>query len=92
LEANIPVYQTWGWDFGASHPFSFIGSSHILERLKSASKLLLRFRKSPARCTVQQFDKSKETQLSISVPNPIMENSMNRNRRAKAEFLKNEID
>jgi hypothetical protein len=41
---------------------------------------------------MQQFDKSKETQLSISVPNPIMENSMNRNRRAKAEFLKNEID
>jgi hypothetical protein len=49
------------------------GYSHLpLGANKSASKLLLSFGKNPARCPTQQFDKSKETQLSIGVPNPIM--------------------
>lgn len=40
-------------------------------------RVLLRFRKRPARDTVQQLDKPKETQLSIRVSNPVMKNSMN---------------
>lgn len=42
-----------------------------------ARRVLLRFRKRPARDTVQQLDKPKETQLSIRVSNPVMKNSMN---------------
>jgi hypothetical protein len=53
-----------------------------------ATKLLLSFCKGPARYTMQQFDKPKEAQLSISMPNPIVKNSVNRHRRAEAKFLK----
>ncbi|KAK6152717.1 hypothetical protein DH2020_012356 [Rehmannia glutinosa] len=48
--------------------------------------LSLNFSKRPAGNTVQQFDKSEETQLSIGVSYPVVENGVNRNRRAQAEF------
>jgi len=37
---------------------------------------------------MQQLDKSKKAQHAISVPDPVMEYSMYRDRRAKAKLLK----
>lgn len=50
--------------------------------------ILVRFGESPAGDAVQQLHKSEETELTIGVSDPIVKNSMNRNGRAKAEFLK----
>lgn len=52
-----------------------------------SSTLSLSFCYHPARYAMQQFHKSKETKLPIRVPNPIMKNSMNGDRRAKTKFL-----
>ncbi|GAB4827263.1 hypothetical protein Ancab_017479 [Ancistrocladus abbreviatus] len=47
----------------------------------------MNFHKRPAGCTMDEFDESKKTELPISMPYPIMKNSMNRNIRAEAKFL-----
>lgn len=48
----------------------------------------MNFCKTPAGNAMQQLDESKEAQLSICMPDPVMENCMYGYRGAKAKFLK----
>ncbi|MFS8033365.1 hypothetical protein Hanom_Chr17g01568721 [Helianthus anomalus] len=50
--------------------------------------VLTSFGKGPSRHTMQQLNKPKKTELSIGVPDPIMQYGMNRNRWSKTKFLK----
>lgn len=54
---------------------------------RTAPRMSLRFCDSTTRYTMQQFDEPKEAELSISVSDPVMENRVYRNGRAKTEFL-----